>query len=187
MIKKLARTMLLLAGITLPALAAPILSITPSTNNVLVGQTFSLFLNVSSVVDLFGWEVNLDYGPAGLLTATSLTEGPFFGMSTSGIVGTIDNGTATILAMASSTTGFTGVTGSGVLAQIFFTAATVGTATVSISNIQLLDSYLDSIFPDSPLSATVNITGNNTAIPEPSTFVLLSLGLAFGAAIRRRV
>ena len=187
MIKKLARTMLLLTGIALPALAAPILSITPSTNNVVVGQSFSLFLNVSSVVDLFGWQVDLDYGPAGLLTATSFTEGPFLGMFTSGIVGTIDNGTATILAMASSRTGFTGVTGSGVLAELFFTAANVGTATVSISDIRLRNSGLIAISPGTPQSATVNITGNNTVIPEPSTFALLGLGLALGAAIRRRV
>ena len=82
-----------------------------------------------------------------------------------------------LLLILSSRTGFTGVTGTGIPALIFFIAITVGTATVSISNIQLLDSNLDSIFPDSPLSATlnntVNITGNDTAIPEPSTFVLL--------------
>ena len=188
MIKKIARTMLLLAGIALPALAAPILSITPSTNNVVVGQSFSLFLNVSSAVDLYGWQVNVNYGPAGLLTATSFTPGLFLGSGTSGITGTINNGTATILALANSRTGFTpGVSGSGVLAELFFTAANAGTATVSISNIRLLNSNLIAISPGTSQSATVNITGNNTVIPEPSTFALLGLGLAFGAAMRRRV
>ena len=187
MIKKIARTMLLLAGIALPALAAPILSITPSTNNVVVGQSFSLFLNVSSAVDLFGWQVNVNYGPAGLLTATSFTQGAFLGSGTSGMTGTINNTTATIQTLAHSRTGSTGVTGSGVLAELFFTAANVGTATVSISNITLLNSNLRAILPDTPQSATVNITGNNTVIPEPSTFALLGLGLAFGAAMRRRV
>ncbi|MFN0103928.1 MAG: PEP-CTERM sorting domain-containing protein [Bryobacteraceae bacterium] len=36
------------------------------------------------------------------------------------------------------------------------------------------------------MSATVNITAGGV-VPEPSTFVLLGLGLVFGAAIRRRV
>ena len=185
MIKNLIRTALLLAGTALITPAAPILSITPSANNVLVGNTFSLFLNVASVTDLFGWQVDIDFGPAGLLNALTIAQGGFLGGGTSGITGTINNGTATILTMANSLTGFTGVSGSGVLAQISFSAVAIGTAVVSISNVQLLDSNLDSIFPDPTVSATVNISAAN-GIPEPSTFVLLSLGLAAGAVLRRR-
>ena len=187
MIKNLIRTALLLAGTALITPAAPILSITPSANNVLVGNTFSLFLSIASVTDLFGWQVDIDFGPAGLLHALpTITEGGFLGGGTSGITGTIDNGTATILAMANSLTGVTGVSGSGVLAQISFSAMAIGNAIISISNVQLLDSNLDSIFPDPSVSATVNISARS-GIPEPSTFVLLSLGVAVGAIRRRRV
>ena len=186
MIKNLIRTAILLAGTALITPAAPILSITPSANNVQVGDTFSLFLNIASVTDLFGWQVDIDFGPAGLLNALTIAQGGFLGGGTSGITGTIDNGTATILAMANSLTGVTGVSGSGVLAQISFTAMAIGNAIVSISNVQLIDSNLDSIFPDQPVSATVNITAAS-AVPEPSTFVLLSFGLAAAAFVRRRV
>ena len=72
-----------------------------------------------------------------------------------------------------------------VLAQISFSAVAIGTAVITISNVQLLDSNLDSIFPDPTVSATVNISAGS-GIPEPSTFVLLSLGLAAGAILRRR-
>ena len=186
MIKTLIRTALLLAGTALITPAAPILSITPSVNNVQVGNTFSLFLNVASVTDLYGWQVDIDFGPAGFLNALTIAEGGFLGSGTSGITGTVDNGTATILTMANSLTGIVpGVSGSGVLAQISFTAMAIGNAIVTISNVQLLDSKLDSIFPDPTVSATVNIFAAN-GIPEPSTFVLLSLGLAAGAILRRR-
>ena len=186
MIKNLIRTALLLAGTALITPAAPILSITPSANNVLVGDTFSLFLNIASVTDLFGWQVDIDFGPAGLLNALTIAQGGFLGGGTSGITGTIDNGTATILAMANSLTGVTGVSGSGVLAQISFTAMAIGNAVISISNVLLLDSYLESIFPDPTVSASVNITAAS-AVPEPSTFVLLSFGLAAAACVRRRI
>ena len=185
MIKNLIRTALLLAGTALITPAAPILSISPSANNVVVGNTFSLFLNIASVTDLFGWQVDIDFGPAGLLNALTFAQGGFLGGGTSGITGTINNGTATILTLANSLTGFTGVSGSGVLAQFSFLAVAVGNAVISISNVQLLDSNLDSIFPDPTVSATVKISAAGV-IPEPSTFILLGLGLAAGAVLRRR-
>jgi len=185
MIKNLIRTAFLIAGAALVTPAAPVLSITPSANNVQVGDTFSLFLNIASVTDLFGWQVDIDFGPAGRLTALTIAEGGFLGGGTSGITGAIDNGTATILALANSLTGFTGASGNGVLAQISFTAAAIGNAIVSISNVQLLDSNLDSIFPDPTVSASVDISASGV-IPEPSTFILLGIGLAVGAVLRRR-
>ncbi len=182
MIKQLFCTAVLLAGSSLATLAAPLLSVTPSVNNVLTGNSFTLNINIASVVDLYGWQLDIDFGPVGLLTGNSISEGSFLGLGTSWTPGTINNGTATIIASANSLSGLTGVSGSGVLAQISFTAASVGTAIISISNIQLLDSNLDSIFPDPPVSATVNIT---SGIPEPATFVMLGMGLAF-MAVRRR-
>lgn len=187
MIKKLICTTLLIAGTALTTLAGPILSITPSSNNVQVGNTFSLFLNISAATDLYAWEVDIDFGPAGLMDSTVIAEGSFLGGGTSFNQGTADNGTATILALANSLNGIVpGVTGDGALAQLSFLANSIGTATVSLTRIILLDSNLDEIFPDPSVSATVNITAASGDVPEPSTFILLSLGLAAGAFLRRR-
>ena len=187
MIKKLICTTLLIAGSALTTLAGPVLSITPSVNNVQVGDTFSLFLNVTSVTDLYAWQVDIDFGPAGLMNAGVITEGGFLGAGTSFFAGTTNNGAATILALANTLNGSVpGINGSGVLAEISFSALGIGAATVSLSNIQLLDSNLDSIFPDPAVDGTVNITASGGNIPEPSTFILLSIGLAAGAILRRR-
>jgi hypothetical protein len=187
MIKKLILTTLLLAASALTSLAAPILSVSPSVTNVQVGNSFTLSVNIADVNDLFGWELNISFGPAELLNASTPTEGTFLGVGTSFDPGTVDNGAATITLIANALFGSIGVSGSGTLAQILFQAIAVGTATVSISNILLIDSNLDSIFPDPAVSATVNITPQSGGeIPEPSTFVLLSLGLAFGVFARRR-
>ena len=188
MIKRLICTTLLLAGTALTTLAGPILSITPSSNNVQVGDTFSLFLNIAAVTDLYAWEVDIDFGPAGLMDSTVIAEGSFLGGGTTfNQLGTANNATATILALANTLNGTVpGVTGNGVLAQLSFLANSIGTATVSLTRVMLLDSNLDDIFPDPSVSAKVNITAAGGDIPEPSTFILLSLGLATGAFLRRR-
>lgn len=189
MIKKLVCTTALLVASAISALAVPILSVTPSSNNVTVGATFTLFINVASVVDLYAWQLDVAFGPSGLLNVpVSLTNpavGGFLGGGQTFIQGTVDNGLATIVAMASSLSGSTGVDGGGILASIDFNALLAGVSTISLSNLQLFNSNLDQIFTSNPLSATVNIS--SAVIPEPSTFVLLGIGLACGALVRRRI
>ena len=168
----------MVSAVTAPA---AMLSISPSVNNVTVGQAFTLDFNIAGVTDLYSWEVYFDFGPIGLLSATGFTEGPFLGAGTT-FGGSFNNPAATFY-MYNSLSGASGVTGGGLLAQMSFLASAPGTSIVSFTSILMLDSNLDTIFPDTLSGATVNIGD----VPEPSTFAFMALGLAVGAVIRRRI
>lgn len=126
-----------------------------------------------------------------ILAATSITEGPFLagGGTTDFIAGTIDNTGGTIVFTAGTLLGaLAGVSGDGTLATIGFQALSTGTSVISLSNVILLDAILTDITADTvDGSVTVRIA---TAVPEPSTWVLLATGctalLAYGWGRRRQ-
>lgn len=189
MIKKLLCAAALLVGSMVGAQAAPVLSLTPALSNVNVGDVVVLDLQITGVSDLYAWQMDLGFAPAGLLNASPATEGNFLGAGQTFGGGTVDNGAGTITTMFSSLSGLSGVSGDGILAHISFLAIGVGSATLSLSNVILLDSNLDQIFFDWPrdaFSAIVNIAGDGGGVPEPSTLALVGLALALSFRARGR-
>lgn len=190
MLRKLICTTALLIWSMVTAHAAPVLSVTPSSSNVTVGAVFTLDITIQDVADLFGWQMDLGFGPAGLLNASPATEGGFLGGGQTFGGGTVDNGASTITTMFSALSGSIGVDGDGILATISFEAMMAGIATISLSNVMLSNSNLDSIFfdwPSNAFSATVNIVGDGGNVPEPSSLVLTGIALACVSLTRRQV
>ena len=189
MLRKLICAAALLLGSWVQAHAAPVLSVTPASNSVTVGNSFTLDIFITGVSDLYGWQLDLDFGLPGLANASAPTVGDFLGLpgdQTFG-AGTVNNTTGHITTIFSALSGTTGVSGDGVLAHVSFLAMLQGTLAVSLSNFSLLDSNLDSIFTSNPLGATVDISdpGGGTT-PEPSSILLVALGLACCAFLLRR-
>ena len=191
MLKKLTCAAALVLGSVLAAQAVPILRLTPALSDVTVGDVFTLRIAIDGVSDLFGWQMDLGFGPSGLVSASPATEGSFLGGGTTFGGGTVDNSLGTITTMFNALSGIAGVSGSGTLASISFAALNAGTATFSLSSVQLLDSNFDPIFFDHPrdaFSASVTIAPlNGGTVPEPSTLALLGLALAGLSASRRRL
>ncbi|NOT86403.1 MAG: hypothetical protein HOP02_16840 [Methylococcaceae bacterium] len=180
-------TKLMLAGLValfaLP-IQASVISITPSTSTVNVGQSFSLNVNVSEISDLYAFQFDLGYDPS-VISATSISEGGFLstGGSTLFIGGTIDNANGTISNTSDLLNGaIPGVTGSGILATIDFTALTAGSSGVSFFNPILLDSNGADIIANYSESTIVNVS----AIPVPAAIWLLGSALMGLVGFSRR-
>ena len=189
MLQRLLCAAALVLGNVVGAQASPVLTVTPSLSNVTVGSVFTLDIRISGVLDLFGWELDLGFSPFGLLNALPATEGSFLGAGQTFGGGTVDNIAGTITTVFSALSGSTGVSGDGILASVSFDAMGAGVATVSLGNVQLIDSNLDSIFfsfPGDAFSAVVDIVRDGGNVPEPSTLALLGLALACVSLSRRR-
>jgi len=147
----------LLSAVSPPSFATANVAVTPPS---IVGpppsidETFSVNITVSSVVDLYSWQVGMTFN-ASMLEALSFDEGPFLkqGGTTIMVNGTIDNLAGNITKHGVSLTGpVPGVNGSGALATVTFRVKDYGSSTLHLTDVILLDSQT----PQNAIPVTVS-------------------------------
>jgi hypothetical protein len=171
------------------ALADAILSVQAIPANPAAGSSFAVDVKISGATDVYGFQFDLLFNP-GILAGTGVAEGTFLsaGGPTFFSAGTIDNVGGSVSSTFDSLVSFVpGVNGNGTLAVLNFNALAAGTSALSLANVLLVDSFGLPItgFSTSPGSVTI---GGRTAVPEPSSLLLLGAGLAamlVAAALRK--
>ena len=172
----------------LPAAAATIISLSPSSPSVALGDTFSVDVNVADVEDLFGFQFDFNFEES-LFTPLGVTEGSFLsqGGSTEFFAG-INNGTGTIQFTLGLLLGeVPGVSGSGRLATFAFAATGAGSAQFSLSELMLLDSQLGQFQSGATINAaSVDVVAS--PVPEPASAAsLMLMGIGLAIVARRRL
>jgi hypothetical protein len=139
-----------------------------------VGDTFIIPISIADVTDLTSWQFDLAFNPT-IVKVNSVIEGPLmssFGLTLFG-PGAIDNIAGLISLVTDSYVDLPpDPSGSGVLADIEFTALAPGVSALTFSNVFLND--LDHGFSATNGQITV---GGTSAVPEPATLISLGSGL----------
>lgn len=154
-----------------PARAASITFDSPTFN---AGDLFSVTIGIENVTDLYTFSVDLNFDPA-VVAPTGATAGTFLGGCCFFAILPGDPGGAPgIVQFIGDTLAgpVAGVSGSGSLALVSFTALASGNPAFALSNPFLLNSTGD------PLEAEL------PSVPEPTALSLMALGLL---AARRRL
>jgi len=131
-----------------------------SKSSLHAGDTFTLDLSAEDVHDLAGWQFDIAFDPA-VLKAVEVTEGDFLktkGGSTFFQRGTIDNTTGKIAKLSSALLSGGGVTGTGTLLSIQFSAKAGSETQLKLQNVQFGASTGNLIFAG-PHEVTVVVEG----------------------------
>jgi len=156
------------------AQADPIISAPFVTVN--VGDTFIIPISIADATELTSWQFDLAFNPT-IVNVSSVTEGPLmssFGLTLFG-PGAIDNIAGLISLVTDSYIDLPPEpSGSGVLADIEFTALAPGVSPLTFSNVFVND--LDEGFRATNGQITV---GGTSVVPEPASLIFLAGGLAF--------
>jgi len=134
-----------IVAISLNSPAATI-CVDPPTSKAGVGQTFTININVSDVIDLYGWEFKLGWNLT-LLDAVSVTEGSFLksGGNTF-FVYKIFNTEGYILVDCTLLGNTSGVSGDGILATVEFDVECRGETILDLYDTKLVNSFEQLIF-----------------------------------------
>ena len=104
-----------------------------------IGTTFTINLTVENITDLAGWQLGVAFNPS-VLSAVSVNEGDFLkksGGATFFLEGIIDNIAGSITNVSGAYLGTGGVSGTGVLLSITFSAKTVGEGSLQLRDVHL--------------------------------------------------
>jgi hypothetical protein len=156
--------------------------VAPGSETAVVGSTFTVPVNISSVSDLYDYEFDLSFDPS-ILQLTGVTEGPFLpsGGTTFFFPGFTTNAAGTVTFVVDTLIGpIPGVSGAGVLANLQFQAISTGTSALTLSSVILQDSLGNDI-PFTTAAGSVI-----SAVPEPAVLWPVGALLCTLVALRRR-
>jgi hypothetical protein len=148
-----------------------------------IGQTVQVSINVTDVTNLWRWWVSIQWNPQ-VLNLTSISEGPFLkSVGATLFTSAIDNQTAIKNGLLPEAfcglESATGATGSGVLANVNFTALAPGASSISLKVLGL-SAYQNGSLVEIPNQV---INGNFVVVPEIQGWLFLIAPLAATAAL----
>ena len=109
------------------------------TTNIRVGDTFTFHISAEKVTDLAGWQFDLTFDPD-VLEVVDVDEGSFLkrgGQTTFFQQGAIDNTAGSIGGLSSALISKNGITGTGTLLSVRFSAKAEGNSQIALHNFQL--------------------------------------------------
>jgi len=115
------------------------LFVSPENVQAKVGQTFTVYINVSNVKDLYGWEAKLEWN-ASMLTLLNATEGPFLRSHGNTTFFYPISGDGSVRLECCLQGVVSGVDGDGVLASLEFIVLQLGRSEIQLSDPKLLNS-----------------------------------------------
>ena len=124
------------------------------------GDTFTVDFSAENVSDLAGWQFDVAFDPD-VLQAIEVSEGDFLkteGGTTFLQKGVIDNGSGKITRLSSARFGGDGVSGTGTLLSVTFSAKTVGETRLTLQNFQFA-SASGGIIPVRPYEVVITVEG----------------------------
>jgi len=148
------KSILLILSLTVLALTLPVgwqlvkdsgtsdatVFVSPSQIEMRINQTFQASINVSGVVDLYGWEFKLGYNTS-LLELVDIAEGSFLNSSRDTyFVPKVMSTDGYVLAGCTSLRNVTGVDGNGTLVTVEFRAKKLGSCTLDLYDTRIVNS-----------------------------------------------
>jgi hypothetical protein len=138
----------------------------PSSKTVVVGQSFSVYIKISDVTDLYGWEFKLSWNP-NLLDVIDVTEGPFLKQGGDTFFTKKINNTAGYILVDCTLLGdVPGVSGDGTLASVKFYAEEEGSTVLDLYDTILLNS-LEQTIPHTANDGSVTVSQSVGGIDIP--------------------
>ncbi len=136
------------------------LFLSTDTTRVHIDDTFILHINPQDVTDLAGWQSDIVFDPT-VLEVISVNEGDFLkqeGETTFFQKGTIDNEVGKIRGISSIRLNGEGVSGTGTLLSVAFSAKAIGESRLTLNNFQF-GSSTGEIIPIQLLEIAINVKG----------------------------